>query len=142
MDSGLLLVLKALHILGVILWVGGVVTAALIAAFAPSDGRTAVAAAARRAVLLVATPGMLLAWVVGLWILIARWSDVYGTEGWMHAKLTLALIVTGLTGFATGRLRKAATGKATVSPASMRILGGSVILLAVGVLFLAFLHPF
>lgn len=142
MSPTLLLVLQALHILGDILWVGGTLTAALVAAFAPSDGRTAVAAAARRAVLLVATPGMVLAWVAGLWMLLARWTDVYQSAGWMHAKLTLALVLSGITGFLTGRLRKAAKGKAQASPGAMRAMGIGVLVLAAGVVFLAVLQPF
>ena len=142
MDPTLLLVLKALHVLGVIMWVGGTLTAAFATAFAPADGKTAVAAAARRAMLLVATPGLVLAWVAGLWVLLGRWGELYSTEGWMHAKLTLALVVTGIHGFVTGRLRKAATGQAQASAGVMRAMGFTVLLLAAGVLFLARLQPF
>jgi uncharacterized membrane protein len=136
----LLLLLRAAHVLGVILWIGGTVTAALIVAFGATDATAKLAAAARRAVLLVATPGLLLAWVAGLTVLLSAWP-VYQSAGWMHAKLTVALIVTALTGVVTGRLRRAAGG-ADAKPGLLRGMAVGILVLAALVLLLARLQPF
>lgn len=131
----------ALHVLGAVGWIGGLAGAGLTVLFADGNNRKAAAAAARRTVLYLATPGMLLSWVVGLWMLIPAFGDVYAKQGWMHGKLTIALVVTGLTGFLTGRLRKAGVGEAD---ASSRFLGGmiaAVLVLATIVVFLVKLRP-
>lgn len=133
----------ATHLVGMVLWIGGAVTAAVVAASAASEGeagRPAIAAA-RRSVLFVATPGMLLAWIAGLSFLVPNFLELYARAGWMHGKLTLLLILSALTGVLTGRLRKAATG---TKPASAGLFGGLAIALMLGaaiVVFLAILRP-
>lgn len=134
------LLLRAAHVFGVILWIGGTATAALIVAFAAGEASAKVAAAARRAVLLVATPGLVLAWLAGLLVLVPGWAG-YKSAGWMHTKLTVALVVTGLTGMLTGRLRRAASG-ADSKPGLLRGLALGILALAVAVLVLARLQPF
>ena len=148
MSPTLSLLLRAAHVLGVILWIGGTVTAALIVAFGASDARAErgaratneLAAAARRAVLLVATPGLLLAWIAGLTVLLTAWP-AYQSAGWMHAKLTVALVVTALTGVVTGRLRRAAGG-GDAKPGLLRGMALGILALAGIVLLLARLQPF
>ena len=137
-----MLYLRLFHILGVILWIGGVVTVGYAAALASEDAQQGTAGALRKAVLALSTPAMLIAWVAGLWMLFTHWSDVYSKAGWMHAKLTLALIVTGLTGVVTGKLRKAAKGEAELKPGLMRSFAVLILGLSAGVLALAVLKPF
>jgi uncharacterized membrane protein len=139
-DASLQLVLRSVHVLAVILWIGGTVTAALIVAIGAADATPKIAAAARRAVLYVATPALLIAWLVGVTVLLNGWG-VYKSAGWMHTKLTLALVVTGLTGVVTGRLRRAATG-GEANPGLLRSMAAGILLLAFGILLLARLQPF
>jgi putative membrane protein len=138
----------ATHLVGMVLWIGGVVAASVVAASAASasaggegEGGRAALAAARRAVLVVATPGMLLAWLAGLSYLVPNFAELYARAGWMHGKLTAVLVLTGLTGVLTGRLRRAAAG---TKPASAGLFGGLALALIVGsaaVIFLAVLRP-
>ena len=141
MDGSLLnLILRGTHVLGVILWVGGAVAAALVVALAPAEGRAAVAAPARRVVLWVATPGMLVAWAAGLAVLLPSFGSYYLQEGWMHGKLTVALVATGLTGVLTARLRRAAGG-GDAKAGLLRIVGVALIALAMVVILLIKLGP-
>ncbi len=133
----------ATHLVGVVLWVGGIVAAAIVGATVAKEGEAgrSALAAARRAVLYAATPGMLLAWIAGLSFLIPHFTDLYARAGWMHTKLTLLLVLTGVTGVLTGRLRKAAAG---IKPASSGLFGGlgmTVLLSAAVIIFLATLQP-
>lgn len=133
----------ATHLVGMALWVGGVVAAAIVAAVAVREGeggRPALAAA-RKAVLFAATPGMVLAWIAGLSFLVPHFAELYARAGWMHTKLTLLLALTGATGVLTGRLRKAASG---TRPATAGLFGGLALAIAVGaaaIVFLAVLRP-
>jgi len=136
-----ILALRALHVLGVILWVGGMTTATVVVALGADDTRRAVAGAARRAVLFVATPGLVLAWVAGLSMLVPHWSDAYATAPWMHGKLTIAVVITALSGVLTGRLRKGASGKVTLAPGALWGIGLAIPLMAAAVLILVMLKP-
>ena len=86
LTSGVLpLALRALHLVGAILWVGGVAFVgimALAAATAEIDSQK-LARVARIGVLARVTVGMGLAWVAGLLILVPSFGDVYARAGWM-----------------------------------------------------------
>lgn len=130
---------RAFHLLGVMTWIGGIVTAALVVALAEDPSRGATATAARRAALFVATPGMIVTWLAGLTILIPAFGSVYAGVPWMHAKLTAAVVATGLTGVLSGRIRRA--GEENADPKVLRGLAIAVLLLATVVVFLVRLQP-
>ncbi len=127
--------LRIIHIVGVILWIGGALSVALVAAAAEGEAKRSLATVSRRVALRVATPGMVLAWVGGL-VMFGLSLDGYLTQGWMHAKITIGLIVAALTGVLTGRLRRAAAGE-DVSQTSLRVFGIVIVVLAVGNVVLA-----
>lgn len=52
----------------------------------------------------IMTPSMIATWVFGLWMLALGW-EVYKTEGWLHIKLLLVLLLSGYHG-ACGFYRK------------------------------------
>ncbi|MCA9615937.1 MAG: CopD family protein [Sandaracinus sp.] len=104
-----LLWLKALHLVGAVLWMGASIAVALVAAAASGNERAPVAALARRVALRIATPGLVLAFVGGLTMLALSW-DAYARAGWMHGKLLLVVIAAGLHGAVSGKLRKLSKG--------------------------------
>lgn len=127
--------LRIIHIVGVMLWIGGALSVALVAAAAEGEAKRSLATVSRQVALKVATPGMILAWIGGL-VMFGLSLDGYLTQGWMHAKITIGLVVAALTGVLTGRLRKAAAGE-DVSPKSLRIFGIVILVLAIGNVVLA-----
>jgi putative membrane protein len=133
--------LRALHILGVILWIGGTVTAALSVAYATRETAAQVASVARRALLVVATPGLLLAWLAGLAMLVPNFSATYASAGWMHGKLLLAVVVSALAGMVVGRLRKTAAGTIDHVPGKLRLFAFLTLGLAIVVVFLVQMRP-
>lgn len=96
--------LKALHVAAVMTWMAGMVAAPAILARAP--GRDA-AAAMRWHFVRVTTPAMILALALGLWL---AQDGGWFRAGWMHAKLVLVAILTGLHGVLSGQLRRRAAG--------------------------------
>lgn len=42
----------------------------------------------------ITTPGMVLTWVFGLWMLIDYGWELYASNGWLHIKLTLLVLLT------------------------------------------------
>lgn len=136
-------VARLIHILGVVLWIGGTVTALWAAASAPAskEGREAALSAARRAMMAIAGPGILLAWLGGLTLLLSHWSDVYARAGWMHGKLTVGIVVSALHGIATARMRKAATGERDASAGLFAGFAIAVLLLGLVAIALVVLRP-
>lgn len=121
--------LRALHLAGAILWFGGTISIGLIA-YRLGDPRQA--EALRDVSRKLATPGMIVAWLGGLAMLALGWSG-YARAGWMHGKLLLVFIASGVTGVLSARLRKWAAGE-DVAVSSVRTL--SFVLLGIMVLIL------
>lgn len=130
--------LKVLHLLGAFCWIGGL-AAVVVAASADGKVTQPLAQAARIAALRVAVPGMALAWIGGL-TMFALGIDTYLSAGWMHGKLTLVLIASGLSGALTGRLRRAAAGQ-EVSAGSIRGLGVALVVTAALAIIMVILGP-
>lgn len=145
LTSGVLpLALRALHLVGAILWVGGVAFVGILAMAAATAEvePQKVARLGRIGVLARVTVGMGLAWVAGLLMLVPNFADVYARAGWMHAKLTMILVASGLTGALSGHLRKAANGDVALSPGKVRGLSSAVLAVATLIVFLAIMKPF
>ncbi|MAQ17760.1 MAG: hypothetical protein CMN30_23560 [Sandaracinus sp.] len=131
--------LRIAHIVGVVLWIGGALSVALVAAAAEGEARRSLATVARSVALKVATPGMVLAWLGGL-AMFALHLDGYLRAGWMHGKITIALVVAALTGVLSGKLRRAAQGE-EVKPGTLRTFGIVIVVLAVLNVVLALAGP-
>ena len=134
----------AVHLFGVIVWIGGTVVAAAVAAASLGAGEAGKVglAAAGRALRWWSTPGLVLAWLGGLSILVPDFTTVYAHAGWMHAKLTLLLVASAITGILTARLRKAAAGTKPATSGLMNGLGIGIAAIAFAVVILAVLKPF
>lgn len=139
------LLFRFVHVVGVLLWIGGTVSAAVFLAsylVNRKEGDATGAAEAARAVMKkLATPGMIVAWLAGLAMLVPDFTEVYAKAGWMHGKLTLALVASGLTGFISGKLRRAASGEAVATPKALNGAAWGMVALAVVAVFLVMYQP-
>ena len=133
-------VFRYIHFLGVTFWIGSAL-AVSIAAAAPTLREGGVAQALRRVTLGVTTPSMLIAFVGGFGMLIPSFADVYAKQGWMHAKLTLLLILAGATGVLTGKVRRSAQGQEVTQKTFTR-LSWVISVLAILIVTLAVFKPF
>jgi putative membrane protein len=136
------LLLRAFHVFGAILWVGGISAVAAVAATLPADAKKSAAGALRGGVLHVVSPGMAFAWIGGLGMLLPNFTTVYAHAGWMHAKLALVLVASALTGVITGSIRRAAAGEAELAVGKVRALGLTVMFIGLFVVTLAIVRPF
>ncbi len=103
--------LQALHVAAMATWLGG--TGAVAALAAGAD--PARAGALRRVAVGVLTPAMLGTLALGIWLAV---SGGWFREPWLHAKLVLVLLLTGLHGVVSGRLRRLGGGDAGAFPAA------------------------
>lgn len=128
--------LRALHLAGAILWFGTSITVGLVA-YRLGDPRQA--DALRDVTRKLATPGMIIAWLGGLTMLALGWSG-YARAGWMHGKLLLVFIASGMTGVLSARLRKWAAGE-DVAVESMRKISIALLVIMLLVLVAVLLGP-
>jgi uncharacterized membrane protein len=105
------LLLKALHIIAIVIWVGGMLVAGItVSAAANEKARlpSAFITAVRRWDRRVTSPAMLAAWALGLSL---AYAGSWFQQGWFGAKAFLVLILSALHGMVSGRLSRLAADK-------------------------------
>ena len=103
---------KSLHVSAVMLWMAGMLFApvAIVAlGRLTGEARTTAAERCRRLYQRLSTPGILVAWVLGLTML--TWGD-WLQSAWMITKLALVVVLSALHGMLAGQLRRVATDAA------------------------------
>jgi putative membrane protein len=111
--AGAYLWIRALHLVAVLTWAGGMIgVIGLFAWHADAAPRSTLAetlaAMERRLIRTVVNPAMAIAWGVGLWLAIeGNWL----ASGWFHAKLVIVLILSGIHGWIVGEARRLGAGE-------------------------------
>lgn len=106
--------LKSIHVIAMVIWVGGMLAVAIILSisefvFEDPDARLAILGAIRRWDHKITTPAMLLTWAAGL--ALALWGRWF-PSAWLIVKLCFVLGLSGLHGLLAGSLRRQAGGDA------------------------------
>ncbi len=129
--------LKALHVAVALAFVGGVLSVSVFLAAVPEGepGAASMARSIRRWDQAVTTPSMLLVWALGLTL---ATTGHWFADGWLQAKLLFVLVLSGLHGVQSGRLRRLAGGT-TIRPLRIAPLA---IGCAVAIALLAVAKPF
>lgn len=135
-----MIIFRYLHFVGVVFWVGTALAVSMIASARASQD-AALGSALRRVTLRVTTPAMVIAFAGGLGMLIPKFTDVYAKQGWMHAKLALLLVLAGVTGVLTGKLRRWADGQ-EIDPKTFQRLAWAFAVLPIFIVTLAVFRPF
>lgn len=89
---------------------------------------------------IILTPSLVIVWVLGLSMAYA--GDHFSGAGWLHAKLTLVLAMTGFHGWLVGQTKKMARGERPLTEARLRMIGELPGLLLVLIVALVYLKPF
>lgn len=94
----------------------------------------------RRLLRYIINPAMLATWLTGIWLLqLLEWAPL--KEGWMHAKLSLVFILSGLHGYFARSARRFAAGKNRHGAKFWRILNEAPTLLLIGIVILVIVKP-
>lgn len=129
--------LKAFHVAAALTFVGGVLAVSVLLAAAPMSASSAAAIAfgVRRWDQRVTTPAMLVVWGLGLTL---ATTGHWFADGWLQAKLLFVVVLSGLHGIQSGRLRQLAGGGAPPSSRAGPLIIGCAIIIAL----LAVAKPF
>ncbi|WP_263854054.1 CopD family protein [Sphingomonas parva] len=88
---------------------------------------------------IIITPSMILVWVLGLAL---AWTSGAYTEGWLHAKVALVLVLSAYHGWLIGYGRKLAKGERPLSGKALRIMNELPGLATVLIVILVIVKPF
>lgn len=135
---------KAAHVVATFFWIAGLFMLPRYLAYqaqeapgTPPDAKWVERTAKLRKIIL--TPALLAVWLLGLMV-----ATSYGLAGagWIHAKLALALLLSGYHGWMVGLSKKMAAGNRPLSEKALRLWNEVPALATILFVFLAILKPF
>jgi protoporphyrinogen IX oxidase len=142
--SGLYLWLKAAHVVAIIAWMAGMLYLPRLFVYhcdaeVGSKQSETFKVMERRLLTVIINPAMVLSWALGLWL---TWSGGWHTAGWLHAKVVLVLILSGLHGLLVRCTRDFANDANRHSQKFYRIINEVPAVLMVGIVILVVVKPF
>lgn len=136
--------LKSLHIIAVIAWMAGMlylprlfVYHAGVPAHSPQSETFKIME--RRLLKAIMNPAMIATWGFGIWLAV---EGGWFKAGWLHGKLALVLLLSGLHGYLSASVRRFANDQNTKSPRFYRFLNEVPTILLILIVLLVVLKPF
>lgn len=142
--SGLYLWLKAFHVIAVIAWMAGMLYLPRLFVYhceaEPGSRQSEIFKVMERRLLrAIINPAMVATWVLGLWL---AFDGGFLKAGWLHGKLVLVLILSGIHGFLTRAVRDFAADRNVRSQRFYRVINEVPAVLMVGIVILVIVKPF
>lgn len=136
--------IKALHIIGVIAWMAGMLYLPRLfvyhcAAEAGSKQSETFKVMERRLLRAIMLPSMIATWVLGL---LLAYSGGWFRDGWLHGKLLLVLGLSALHGYFSKLARDFSTDQNQHADKFYRIINEVVTLLMIAIVILVVIKPF
>ena len=144
MTGELYLWLKALHIIAVIAWMAGMLYLPRLFVYHCSAAPGSVQSETfkvmeRRLLRAIINPAMVASWVLGLWL---AWSGNFLSAPWLHGKLVLVLVMSGVHGMLARWMKDFAADRNRHTQKFFRIMNEVPTLLMIGIVLLVVLKPF
>jgi protoporphyrinogen IX oxidase len=139
---------KALHVLAVIAWMAGMLMLPRLYAYqteAEPGGELErkMIEASQRLRTIILNPSMILAWVLGLYMVYELHQRGGTIAGWLWVKLALVFFGTSaLHGYIIGQGKKLAKGQRTLPAKTWRLLNELPFIIAIPVVILVIVKPF
>jgi len=137
--------LKALHLIAVVSWFAGLFYLPRLFVYhvlaEDAVGRERFIIMERKLYRGIMWPAMVAAVALGLWMLVENWA-YYKTQGWMHAKLALAILLMAYHFVCGYHLRALRDGLNAKSHVYFRIFNELPVLALVAIVILVIVRPF
>ena len=135
---------KALHVVAMVAWMAGMLYLPRLFVYHAKAGPGSPQAATfavmeRRLLRAIMNPAMVVVWLSGLYLATA---GEHWREAWLHGKLTLVVLMSGVHGFLAASRRKLADGTDRRSSRTWRIVNEVPTVLLVGIVVLVIVKPF
>jgi protoporphyrinogen IX oxidase len=135
--------LKTLHIIALISWMAGLLYLPRLFVYHAnvaqgSDADAMLQVMERKLLRFIMNPAMIAKWIFGLWLAVAF---EYFAFGWMHAKLALVLMMSGIHGMLAVHRKRFAAGLNQHSSRYFRYLNEAPTLLMIAIVVLVVYKP-
>jgi protoporphyrinogen IX oxidase len=142
--SGLYVWLKAVHVIAVIAWMAGMLYLPRLFVYhceaeAGSRQSETFKVMERRLLTVIINPAMVVSWALGLWL---AWDGGLFSSPWLHAKLALVVLMSGLHGLFVRYVRDFAADRNRHSQRFYRLLNEVPTRLMIGIVILVVVKPF
>jgi putative membrane protein len=136
--------LKALHLIAVIAWMAGMLYLPRLFVYhceaePGSPQSETFKVMERRLLRAIINPAMIATWIFGLWL---AWSGHWFGFTWLHAKLVLVLILSGVHGLFARYVRQFAADQNQHSQKFYRWINELPTVMMIGIVILAVVKPF
>jgi putative membrane protein len=136
--------IKALHVIAVISWMAGMLYLPRLfvyhcAAEIGSKQSETFKVMERRLLKAIINPAMYVTWLAGLYL---AWTGHWFSAGWLHGKLLLVLVLSGVHGFFAKFVKEFAADRNTRSQKLYRIINEVPAILMIGIVILVVVKPF
>jgi protoporphyrinogen IX oxidase len=135
---------KALHIIAVISWMAGMLYLPRLFVYhceaeVGSKQSETFQLMEGRLLRAIMTPAMIVTWLAGLYL---AWSGHWFASGWLHGKLVLVIVLSGVHGFFSRCVKDLAAGRNPRSQKFYRILNELPTVLMIFIVILVVVKPF
>ena len=136
--------LKAFHVIAIIAWMAGMLYLPRLFVYhceaeAGSRQSETFKVMERRLLTVITNPAMAVSWVLGLWL---AWTGGWYAAGWLHAKVALVLVLSGVHGFFVRCVREFGADRNRRPQKFYRIINEVPTILIIGIVILAVVKPF
>ena len=136
--------LKAFHVIVVIAWMAGMLYLPRLFVYhceaEPGSRQSETFKVMERRLLrAIINPAMIATWILGLWLV---WQGDWTRAGWLHAKLALVIVMSGVHGLFARYVRDFANDRNAHSQKFYRVINEVPTLLMIAIVILAVVKPF
>jgi putative membrane protein len=136
--------IKALHVIAVISWMAGLLYLPRLFVYhceaeIGSKQSETFKVMERRLLKAIMNPAMIVAWLAGLYL---AWSGHWFSSGWLHGKLALVILLSGVHGFFSRCVKDFAADRNTRSQKLYRIINELPTVMMIGIVILVAVKPF
>jgi putative membrane protein len=136
--------IKALHVIAVIAWMAGMLYLPRLFVYhceteIGSKQSETFKLMERRFLKAIINPAMIVTWLAGLYL---AWAGQWFSAGWLHGKLLLVVILTGVHGFFARCVKDFAADRNPGSQKFYRIINEIPTILMIGIVILVVVKPF
>jgi len=136
--------IKAFHVIAVIAWMAGMLYLPRLFVYHCDAPKGSIQSDTfkimeRRLLKAIINPAMIVTWVLGL---ILVWQGGWYASGWLHAKVLLVLILSGVHGFLSRTVKDFAADRNTRPAKFYRMINEIPTVLMIGIVILVIVKPF
>ncbi|MFC5384561.1 protoporphyrinogen oxidase HemJ [Aquamicrobium segne] len=136
--------IKAAHVIAVISWMAGMLYLPRLFVYHADVEKGSAQSETfklmeRRLLRAIINPAMMASWIFGLWL---AWSRFGFQGGWLHAKISFVLILSGVHGYLSAATRKFAEDRNEKTARHWRIINEVPTVLMIVIVILVIVKPF